>query len=393
MQIGKHRVWALYCVVAFVVATTPTAWAGLFDSLGHVHAIAAGAQVSSLLIGAHDGIYRLEDDGGLDRVSQPRYDFMALAAAPGGVLYASGHPARGGNLGLVRSDDGGRTWSKVSDGLDGPVDFHYLAVSPSDGRVLYGVFKGLQRSADGGRSWERIGEAPQNLFHLAVSSVDPDRLYAATRQGLLYSYDQGRSWWPAHPDQAPATYVHADGGQVIAFIVGQGLTTKAEAASKWKVLANPFGGQVPVDLAQVGEREVALTNALKLLESRNGGSTWSAWGGDTQPEQPAARRGKALFEVNCQPCHGYRAMGETLVWDERANSLAPALDDSAHAWHHTDKQLVATILDGLPQGSGRMVGWRGRLSTDQARDIVAYLKTLWGPRALACQGPKHMQCM
>ncbi len=393
MQTGNYRTWASWLVFAFGLAAMPAAWAGLFDSLGHVHAIEADARASTLLVGAHDGIYRLKDDGVLERVSQVRHDFMALTTAPGGVLYASGHPAQGGNLGLLRSDDGGRTWAKVSDGMAGPVDFHQLAVSPSDARVLYGVFKGLQRSADGGQSWERIGEVPESLFHLAVSSVNPDRLYAATRQGLLRSDDRGRSWLPAHSAQAPATYVHADAGRVVAFIVGQGLITQSETASDWEPLASPFGGQVPIDMEQVGERQVALTNALKLLNSRDGGSTWSAWEGDLPPAQPAARRGKVLFEANCQTCHGYRGMGETLVWDERANSLAPALDDSAHAWHHTDEQLVATILDGLPQGSGRMVGWRGKLSTDQAHDIVSYLKTLWGTRALACQGPKHMSCM
>lgn len=32
-------------------------------------------------------------------------------------------------------------------------------------------------------------------------------------------------------------------------------------------------------------------------------------------------------------------------------------------------------------------------ATADARDLVAYIKSLWTPRELDCQGPKHMECM
>jgi hypothetical protein len=32
------------------------------------------------------------------------------------ILYASGHPAGGGNLGFIASEDGGRSWSQAKDG-------------------------------------------------------------------------------------------------------------------------------------------------------------------------------------------------------------------------------------------------------------------------------------
>lgn len=366
---------------------------GVFDRIGHVHGIEADRSNVALLVGAHDGLYRLRESGEIERLSALKHDFMGLASGSEGALFASGHPTGGGNLGLLRSDDGGASWRKLSDGHEGPVDFHYLAVSPSAPNVLYGIHHGLQRSGDGGVTWQRIAEAPNKLFHLAVSSVDPDRLYAATRQGLLRSDDQGRSWLPAHGAQAPATFVSSASGEVTAFIVGQGLVQAKANATQWRVRANPFGGQVPTDIVVLGDKLVALTNAYKLLESRDGGTTWRVWGGERIPKSAAVQRGKALFEANCQACHGYRGMGETLVWDERANSLAPALDDSAHAWHHTDEQLVSTILNGLPQGSGRMVAWKEKLTPEQARDLVTYFKTLWGKRALECQGPKHMSCM
>lgn len=390
----KHNaiLWRRLAMIGIALAAGP-AWSGVFDRIGHVHGIEAAQSGDALLVGAHDGLYRLRANGEFERVTAVKHDFMGLVSGAGGVLYASGHPADGGNLGFLGSEDDGVTWRKISDGHQGPVDFHYLAVSPTKSKVIYGIHGGLQRSGDGGQTWQQIAEAPNKLFYLAVSSISPDRLYAATRQGLLRSDDQGRSWLPAHRAQAPATYVAAANGKITAFIVGQGLVQAEENGTEWKILSNPFGGQVPIDVATLGGNLVALTNAYKLLESGDGGVTWRVWGGERIPESAAAQRGKALFEVNCQACHGYQGMGETLVWDERANSLAPALDDSAHAWHHTDENLVETILNGLPQGSGRMVAWKEKFSADQAGEIVAYLKTLWGTRAIECQGPKHMQCM
>ncbi|MDP7547930.1 MAG: hypothetical protein QGF20_11605, partial [Alphaproteobacteria bacterium] len=73
--------------------------------------------------------------------------------------------------------------------------------------------------------------------------------------------------------------------------------------------------------------------------------------------------------------------------------LAPALDDSAHGWHHPDAQLIATILNGSPRNP-RMAPWKEHgLSRDDARSLVAYIKSLWNFRSLACQGSRHMRCM
>jgi mono/diheme cytochrome c family protein len=72
--------------------------------------------------------------------------------------------------------------------------------------------------------------------------------------------------------------------------------------------------------------------------------------------------------------------------------VAPPMDDSAHAWHHADFDLVKTILDGSPRNR-RMAPWRESLSRDDAEDLVAYIKSLWNFRSLACQGARHMRCM
>ncbi len=113
-----------------------------------------------------------------------------------------------------------------------------------------------------------------------------------------------------------------------------------------------------------------------------------------KPDKQAVVRGEGLYKTYCQSCHGKRGVGEPGI----PNSIrqpeyftAPPLDDSAHAWHHTDEGMVKTILGGSPR-TKRMPAWKKAISEKQARDIVAYIKSLWSPRSLACQGPKHMSC-
>lgn len=112
------------------------------------------------------------------------------------------------------------------------------------------------------------------------------------------------------------------------------------------------------------------------------------------PDLNAAERGKALYEKFCASCHGVRGEGEPPVpWGIRRPDyiLAPALDDSQHAWHHSDGNLVKMILNGSSR-TQRMPSWQNVLTEPQANDLVHYIKSLWSPRALVCQGPKHMSC-
>jgi mono/diheme cytochrome c family protein len=68
------------------------------------------------------------------------------------------------------------------------------------------------------------------------------------------------------------------------------------------------------------------------------------------------------------------------------------LNETSHAWHHGDEQLVRIILEGLRK-TDRMPALKGIISEKEAYDIVAYIKSLWSARIIACQGPKHMSCM
>ena len=105
--------------------------------------------------------------------------------------------------------------------------------------------------------------------------------------------------------------------------------------------------------------------------------------------------GKELYKQYCQSCHKADGVGEKpippLIKDPGYLTAMP-LNETSHAWHHSDEQLVATILNGL-QRTQRMPAFKSALTEQQAGRIVAYIKSLWSDRILGCQGPRHMSCM
>lgn len=113
-----------------------------------IHGLAVDRETpGKLLIATHHGLFRSGPDGQAELVS-PVQDFMGFTPDPSGAdrLYASGHPAGGGNLGFIASADNGATWAQVSPGVDGAVDFHQLTVSSADPAVVYGAYGALQAS-------------------------------------------------------------------------------------------------------------------------------------------------------------------------------------------------------------------------------------------------------
>jgi len=254
--------------------------------LTHIHGLAVDPlDPARLYVATHDGLFAATDSGQASRVSQTTDDFMGFTPHPGDpmTLYASGHPAGGGNLGLVQSTDGGKTWRQISPGADGPADFHQLVVCKADPSRLYGAFKGLQVSRDGGRSWARAGPAPDGLIDLAASAFNPDTLYAATEGGLLVSDDAGAAWRPAHVLLQPASVVETDGrGKVYAFLLGQGLIAANEGEfARWDRLSDRFGDRYLMHLAfdpVNPDRLYAATQHSDVLVSDDGGRNWRDFG-------------------------------------------------------------------------------------------------------------------
>ena len=256
----------------------------------HIHGISfnrsGGAAV--LILATHHGMVAVDKSGSVVPVSS-RMDFMGFAADPSNPLryFSSGHPATGGNSGFMASEDGGATWSKLSDGAGGPVDFHGIAVSAADPLRIYGVFRGIQESRDGGQTWEFRGTVPKSLVALAASARVPGRLFAATQMGLKVSNDIGATWQNAGFEGEVVSAIHISStGTALLAVIGRGLLSSDETdLNDWTQLAGDFGESIALRIAvdpNDPDHMVLTTQKNEILETQNGGRDWKPFGETAQ---------------------------------------------------------------------------------------------------------------
>ena len=109
-------------------------------------------------------------------------------------------------LGVVRSNDGGRTWAPATRGLEGAI-VHRLDVDPRDADVVVAttvvpdpttganVGNGqIARSTDGGLHWEILEAEGGSSYDLRRCASDPDVLLAVRRNGMFVSKDAGATF-------------------------------------------------------------------------------------------------------------------------------------------------------------------------------------------------------
>ena len=121
---------------------------------------------------------------------------QGLAVDPKNELYVV---AASTNKGILSTQDGGKTWSQVAQGVPSE-DALSISISPHSSSIMLAGFdrRGLYRSEDNGASWvnSTIGMNPE----AKVTSIvfDPSNemvVYAADENsGVYYSDDMGKTW-------------------------------------------------------------------------------------------------------------------------------------------------------------------------------------------------------
>ncbi len=98
--------------------------------------------------------------------------------------------------GLFRSDDGGDTWTRVSNVTPRAFYFAKVRVDPTDDQRVYLLGWGLWVSDDGGKTFRAGGaRKPHGDLHaMVINPVDRDHLLLGTDGGVYVSYDRGATW-------------------------------------------------------------------------------------------------------------------------------------------------------------------------------------------------------
>jgi mono/diheme cytochrome c family protein len=84
--------------------------------------------------------------------------------------------------------------------------------------------------------------------------------------------------------------------------------------------------------------------------------------------QGHAAKGKLLFVKHCTGCHGAEGQGDgyKLLGPDPANLTAPS----------TTRKSDADLLDAIHEGRPNMPAWKLRLSKEDSRDVLAYIRSL-----------------
>jgi photosystem II stability/assembly factor-like uncharacterized protein len=140
--------------------------------------------------------------------------YTALVVDPNApnTLYVIGRAGDSEDLGLLRSTDGGQTWTLRNNGLPAAPPIAALTAAPTNPTTFYLVLDGfgegedgIYRSSDGGAGWTAIRQGlPESapINDLVVDPKNPTTLYVTVRfsgdASLYKSTNGGNSWQRAN---------------------------------------------------------------------------------------------------------------------------------------------------------------------------------------------------
>jgi photosystem II stability/assembly factor-like uncharacterized protein len=282
----------LVLLFATSAAARAEVWAPVGPPGGDARALALDPRDPRVVyLGTATGnLYRSEDTGRSWKRQKPGFPLRGMSlddivVSPVGTLFVGYWSVSGSGGGVARSDDGGLTFTVLPDIAGQSVRALALAPSAPD-IVVAGTLTGIFRSEDAGRSWSRISpkDDPEikNLDSLAVDPQDPQTIYAGTWHLPWKTTDGGRSWKQIHAgmiDDSDVMTLTLDrrSPQTVYATACSGIYRSTNGAGRWaKVGGIPASSRRTRAFAQ--DREAADTFYAGTTEglwvSPNGTATW-----------------------------------------------------------------------------------------------------------------------
>lgn len=269
----------------------------------------------SLYLATHNGLFKKDKgnnvtNSGWVENGNDKSDLMGFTLNPTkeGVMYSSGHPQTGGNLGFRISNDYGVTWQQVSNVTTPvPIDFHTITVG-NNPQIIYGS-SGMGDiifiSSDEGKTWNTISPpSGERVITLTANQSNSAAIYASTTNGLYYSMDKGNNWQKINNELINNTdtmvsglEISSDGKMAYAFVVPSeseensknGYIIKStDGAKTWSKTDGNIDGAVFISkfaFGQEGEIYATVTQdsketgvASSVFRSDNEGKNWTIEG-------------------------------------------------------------------------------------------------------------------
>ncbi len=130
-------------------------------------------------------------------------DAPGAAGAPAGAGGGGGgRGGRGANApppdpnkdGVFRSEDGGKTWTFMSNQNQRPTYFSQIRVDPANDKKLFVGGNPGQMSLDGGKTWKGLDGSHTDYHAFWINPKDPREVAVGHDGGVDFSYDGGFTW-------------------------------------------------------------------------------------------------------------------------------------------------------------------------------------------------------
>lgn len=262
-----------------------------------------------------------------------------------------------GTDGVHKSTDKGATWKKISAGLDANFKAREVAVSPANPRDVYligaiGWSGGFYYSNDAGETWVRSTtlkpdhaanptlpdegaiaalSVPTNI---ALSPVDPKKLYLSVNWRPVHSSDGGKTWEERvkGADITVQTDIRFSGDRVYVSAMDEGAFVSEDQGKSWKAL-----------WPRAYNRELSGHNWRLAVTRINGVdriiATGTPWDGKDAQFVVISEDGGKTFKTTTEGLPTYKITANTM-WG-RGYPRALAVDPS-------DPKIVYLGIDGDP---------------------------------------------
>ena len=191
----------------------------------HTVWVGTGENHSQRSVGYGDGLYKSTDGGqsfarvGLE--NSEHIGMIAIHPLDGNIVFVAAQGPLwkdGGDRGLYKTTDGGKTWTKVLD-ISPMTGINEVHIDPSNPDILYatsyqrrrhtwvlingGPESTIYKSTDGGTSWKKINRGlpggDMGKIGLDISPVNPEVVYAIVEAiegmgGFFRSTNRGETW-------------------------------------------------------------------------------------------------------------------------------------------------------------------------------------------------------